>query len=159
MQDFLGNEFGPGDLIVYPKMSGRSVCLVKGRVVKFNPSGSVTIQPETESWHGGRDRSGTTRYIDTRTGKSFNPYYDSANEHQVRGSGYIHKPSGTFVECVDYSNLRSEAYRTPGKWQEIRNDYEYSQVIWKDYVKIETTVKPVTITRTDNIVLIEKGDA
>lgn len=159
MKDFLGKEFGPGDLIVYPKMSGRSVCLVKGRVVKFNPSGSVTIQPETESWQGGRERSGTTRYIDTRTGKGFNPYYDGAAQHQIRGYGYIHTPTDTFVEYEDYNNLRTEAYRTPGKWQTMQRDYQWAPVIWKDYVKVENTVKPVTITRTDNILLIEKGDA
>lgn len=167
MKDFLGNEFGPGDLVVYPKSSGRSVALVKGTVLKFNPSGSVQIQPETESWGGGRERSGTTRYVDTRTGKTFDPYHDKNVVHMERDRGYLHKETGEFVSNDEmdrerqriigsfdhrYSRVAQEAV------YEYTRQYTYVLPVWKDYVKTETTVKSVTITRTDNIVLIEKRD-
>ncbi len=173
MKDFLGNEFGVGDTIVYPKMSGRSVALVKGTVVKFNESGSVTIQPEVESWNGGRDRSGTTRYIDTRTGKGFDPHAEKNKIHMIRDYGYTSKETGEFFSWDDHRRqeelIRAKhgnpSYSNP-KVKEMRREIEafnrslqWEQVIWKDYVKVESTVKTVTITRTDNLILVAKASS
>ncbi len=157
MKDFLGNDFEVGDTIVYPKMSGRSVALCQGVVLKFNESGSVTVQPMVESWDGGRERSGTTRYIDTRTGKGFSPYADSAKKHMERPWGYKHKVTDKWISYEEYHAMNDDrrVYQT-----EAQREYTWASVIWKDYVKKETTVKPVTITRTDNIILVKKaGDA
>lgn len=152
MLDFLGKEFDVGDLIVYPMMSGRSVALVKGRVLKFNDSGSVGVQPETESWRGGRERSGTTRYIDSRSGKGFSPYSEPGKKHMERDYGYIRVSTGEWISYDDY-----EAQRDSRSYFGSDPDIKWAPVIWKDYVKIESKVKPVTITRTDNIILIEKA--
>jgi hypothetical protein len=35
VKDFLGNEYGPGDLVIYGAGSGRSITMVIGRVVKI----------------------------------------------------------------------------------------------------------------------------
>ncbi len=151
MKDFLGHEFEVGDTIVYPKMSGRSVALCKGVVLKFNESGSVNIQPETESWGGGQERSGTTRYIDTRTGRGFSPYSDAATQHMIQGYGYEHKETGDWISYDEYHAL-GYTWLSPEQAQ-----YKWASPIWKDYVTTETKVKPVTISRTDNIILIEKA--
>ncbi len=168
MKDFLGREFEVGDLIVYPKMSGRSVCLVKGVVKKFNDSGTVTVQPEVESWNGGQDRSTTEKYIDTRTGKSFNAYHDNADQHVERGYGGTNKETGEWISSEEYSiliqrvrhdwllaNPDSRYVPHSVEW-EFSDKFTHTSRVWKDYVKIESTIPTVTIKRTDNIILVDK---
>lgn len=50
MRDFLGNEYEPGDLIVYPQRYGNhGANMVLARVIKFNDSGTVTVVPQRGS--------------------------------------------------------------------------------------------------------------
>lgn len=100
MRDFLGNEYGPGDLVIYAAASGRSITMVIGRVVKVSERQerdycekvdgtwgyvrkpvldkeghqvySVTVQPLNSSrW---RQHNSRTYYVDTRTGKNVDRY-------------------------------------------------------------------------------------
>lgn len=99
MRDFLGNEYGPGDLVIYAAASGRSITMIIGRVVKVNERTetdydytgagvlrtkkpmldkdgnqlySVTVQPLNSSrW---RQHDSRTYYVDTRTGKNVDRY-------------------------------------------------------------------------------------
>ncbi len=158
MKDFLGNEFTVGDIIVYPKTSGRSVALVKATVLKFNESGSVSVQPELESWQGGRPRGVTTHYVDTRTGKRFPPYSTRSEQHKQRPSGYEHKVTGEWLSTAEWGEAEDQARRSGRlSWQEIherRQQWTWTPVIWKPYVAEESVIQPVTLTRTDNIVRV-----
>jgi len=108
MKDFLGNEYGPGDLVIYAAASGRSITMVIGRVVKINerteidydsPIGggkrgynkkpvedregnkmvSVTVQPLNSSrW---RQHDPRTYYVDKRTGARIKDRYKHVKEH------------------------------------------------------------------------------
>lgn len=143
MIDFLGNEFGVGDYIVYPAGSGRSITMVKAQVVRFTES-SVVVQPlDSARWQQHHE---TTQYRDTRTGKTFNAHADSASAHMQRAFGYTHKQTG---EYITYEHGRELS------WLELR-EYEYASPIWKDYVeKVKVGPKPVRLTITNNIVKVD----
>jgi hypothetical protein len=108
MKDFLGNEYGEGDLVIYAAGSGRSITMIVGRVVKIsqrtskdycklegdkwgyrnvpvtdkegNPVYSVRIQPlHSSRWE---QHSSRICYVDTRTGKTVDRYA------HVREPGY-----------------------------------------------------------------------
>jgi hypothetical protein len=158
MKDWLGNDFGPGDTVLYAAQSGRCVNMVLAEVVSINeqifdeeeyrfvPSDqatyfdsakrrtTVTVQPlKSSRWeqHYGRDR-----YIDTRTGKGINPWLD---KHCASGGYRRDKLTGERVDDSNYSLRYGE--------------YEYVPTVFKEYVKeIHEGPKPVTLTVTDNIV-------
>jgi hypothetical protein len=100
MKDFLGNEYGEGDLVIYAAASGRCITMVIGRVVSIsqresrdyaerpdgtwgyfkvpvtdkdgNPVYSVRVQPLNSSrWE---QHSPRIYYVDTRTGKTVDRY-------------------------------------------------------------------------------------
>lgn len=159
MKDWLGNDYGPGDRILYAAAAGRSITMVLAEVVSINEliydeeryqfvridtapgatiaesterKTSVTVQPlKSSRWeqHGGH-----TRYIDTRTGKGIDPFLDK----HVAGGGYrINKLTGKRMAIDDYSTM----------------NYDWVTTEFKDYVKeIHEGPKPVTLTVTDNIV-------
>ena len=71
MKDWLGNEFGVGDLIIYAVSHGsHGHSMVVAELLKFNPT-TVTVQPLHDSRRGRRTSTG---HVDTRTGKSIDPY-------------------------------------------------------------------------------------
>jgi hypothetical protein len=160
MKDWLGNDFGPGDTVLYAAQSGRSVTMILATVVSINElifdEGSygfvridkapdsaiannaerrttVTVQPlKSSRWkqHVGRDR-----YIDTRTGKGINPWLA---KHCASGGYRRNKLTGERVSDNDYSYTA---------------EYEYVPTVFKDYVmEIHEGPKPVTLTVTENIV-------
>jgi hypothetical protein len=157
MKDWLGNDFGPGDTVLYAAQSGRSVTMVLATVVSINelyeieyckwhriesdtivPADAerrttVTVQPlKSSRWE---QHYGRTRYIDTRTGKGINPWLD---KHVASGGYRRNKLTGERVSDKDYS---------------YSGEYEYVPTVFKDYVKeIHEGPKPVTLTVTDNIV-------
>lgn len=143
MKDFLDNEFDVGDTVVYPAGSGRSITMVKARVVKFTDK-SVVVQPlNSARW---QQHHSTTMYRDTRTGKTFSKYADSAQAHMVRGFGYTRTETGEWFSLAHVRAL---------PWTEHRN-YSYAPVIWKDYVEeFEVGPKPVRLTVTKNIIKVD----
>lgn len=143
--DWLGQEYGPDDLVLYAAMSGRSCNMVLGRVVRFGPR-SVTVAPVkgARRQHGGR-----TRYIDTRTGKGIDPWAAS-RKHIKRESGRENTETGEFISYDDLHALslpwREEEARYPrapdGPWK-------YVPAVFHDYVK--TSEPQVTLTVLKNV--------
>ena len=159
MKDWLGNDYGPGDTVLYAAQSGRSVTMVLGKVVSINElifdeaergfvriekasdtairngaehKTTVTVQPlKSSRW---KQHYGHTRYVDTRTGKGIDPWLDK----HIAGGGYrVNKLTGKRMAADDYSTMH----------------YDWVTAEFKDYVKeIHEGPKPVTLTVTDNIV-------
>lgn len=143
MEDFLGRTFGPGDTVVYPAQSGRSVNMVKARVISINPSGTVTVQPLMSArWE---QHSGQTRYVDGRTGKGIDP--NRGTRHVETAGHYRNTRTGATVEWVPYADWRV--------WRE-RDEYVYVPTKFKDYVtEKHEDPKPVALKVTKNIVRVD----
>ena len=57
--DFLGGEYGPGDIVLYAAGSGRCIYMVLAGVVEIKENGNVVVQPLVGSrW----SRQGDIRY-------------------------------------------------------------------------------------------------
>lgn len=135
--DWLGQEVAVGDTIVYAAMSGRSVTMVLAKVVSFNESGSITVQPlQSSRW---KQHYGRTRYIDTRTGKGIDPF--ATDKHTAEPSYCRHKQTGERLSAEDINNGRLGYL-----------DYEYVPAVWKDYVEqVKEPTSKVTLTVTANV--------
>lgn len=143
-EDFLGNEYSAGDVIVYAGLSGRAVQMVKAEVVELKDNGNVVVQPLAGSRWG---RSRQTRYIDSRTGKGIDPY--ATDKHDEVSAHYRVKATGEVLSQEEYWILPW----SPTKFQ----DHEYVPTVFKDYVQeVDSPPKKVTLTVTENIVLLEK---
>jgi hypothetical protein len=125
MKDFLGNEYGEGDLVIYGASGGRSINMIIGRVVSVkqrttrdgtyddagkyrytqvpvtdkdgNPVYSVRIQPlHSSRWEQHDPR---TYYVDTRTGKTVDRY-----SHVKEQSYYTDARTGERLpaDCGEY---------------------------------------------------------
>jgi hypothetical protein len=148
VKDFLGRQFNVGDYVVYPAGSGRSITMVKAQVVRFTDT-SVVVQPlDSARW---QQHTSTTKFRDTRTGKTFRPYSaTSAREHMARPYGYLHKQTG---EWVSYEDVQVLPYQQ-------QKQYEWAPVVWKDYVEeIHVGPQPVRLTVTSNIIRIDAPEA
>jgi hypothetical protein len=175
MKDWLGNDFGPGDTVLYAAGSGRSITMILATVVSINESyfdnvvwewrrvdsdtiildntqrkTTVTVQPlKSSRWeqHGGQ-----TRYIDTRDATRINPWCGNNPDGTYRhldGGYYQCKTSG---ERVMYENTREHFGRIFGHY-ESPEGWEWVPINFKDYVQeVKEGPKPVTLTVTDNIV-------
>lgn len=144
--DFLGQKYGVGDTIVYAGTSGRSVQMVLGRVVKFNPTGSVKVQPidQASRW---KQHHGSSHFIDSRTGKRIDPYREDGGHIKVP-SFYRHEETG---EELSYSELGT---RTRGNYLE-RAKFHYVSTVFQDWVvKVDEPVKSVTLHVTENILKV-----
>jgi hypothetical protein len=165
MKDWLGNDFGPGDTVLYAAQSGRSVTMVLAKVVSINeliydeetygfvridktPSSVIasalrnkaerktTVTVQPLKSSRWKQHGGHTRYIDTRTGKGINPWLD---KHVASGGYRRDKLTGERVDDSNYSLRYGE--------------YEYVTTVFKDYVmEIHDGPKPVTLMVTENIV-------
>lgn len=153
--DFLGREYEAGDIIVYAAMSGRSVTMVKAEVVEIKESGSVKVQPlESSRW---QQHSGRHRTIDKRTGKGIDPYSGNG-KHIKELSKMRHAVTGEEISGEEFQRRREWGYRGADRIdnQEYFN-WKYVPTVFHDYVeRIVDPVKPVTLTVTENIVLLEK---
>jgi hypothetical protein len=139
VKDFLDQEFGPGDTIVYPAASGRSINMVAATVISINEKGTVRVQPfEGARWK----RSSRIRYIDTRTGKGIDPWLD---EHIKQPPHRRHKMTGLKLTWEEW-------HRLPFLQQQ---DFEYVRVTLKDYVgTVDDGPAPVNLKVTKNIVKV-----
>lgn len=156
-KDFLGNEYAEGDSIIYAAMSGRSVTMVAARVIKFNDSGSVTVQPlKSSRWE--QHTTKRTRYIDKRTGKGIDPYAPSG-KHTEQEAYVTDKRTGERIPEENLKAFIGGGYM-PWKFGTDNPNFvphefrEYHPTVYMDYVKqvIEDGAKPVTLTITKNIV-------
>jgi hypothetical protein len=126
LTDFLGKEYGPGDLVIYGAMSGRSVNMVVGRVEEVyrvyydsnrlrwtrlddgapevrHKTNAVRVKVQPLRGARWKQHHGRKRYIDTRTGKGINPDAPSG-KHLLRESHYVHADGTEF----DYAGRKKQ---------------------------------------------------
>lgn len=131
MKDWLGNEFGPGDLVLYPNLTGHSPNMVLARVETLKENGNVTVLPVKGSrW----DHWGRTKYTDTRTGKAVDPFRNQA-EH-MHAQQYLNPETGE----------RTDDYYEAKAWSVTRVNDPF-----KDHIREEKVQSKVTLTVTKNI--------
>lgn len=138
--DWLGNSYKSGTYIIYGASGGRSINMVFGRVVKINPTGTVTIQPlKASRW---KQHSEQSKYIDNRTGKGIDYWSDA---HAESTAHWTHDLTG---RALSYE----ERYERGCVWHKPDDNYTYVPRVMKDYVEeIKLPIKPVTLTITENI--------
>lgn len=73
LTDILGQNIEPGDLVVYPQMSGRSVQMVVAEFQSYNGKTAKLMRQEGSRWQA--EYRGK-RYIDTRSDKSIGIWTD-----------------------------------------------------------------------------------
>lgn len=102
--DFLGQQYGVGDYVVYANLSGRSATMTFGQVAKLNASGTVGVWPIKNSrWKS----YGRTWQIDTRTGEKidiFEGLYDvrEGNDPLLAGMPHVRKLQGFYRKSNDF---------------------------------------------------------
>lgn len=154
MKDFLGQEYAEGDTVLWAAGSGRSITMCVGKVVKFNESGSISVQPVRSSrW---AQHHGSVHYLDTRTGKKFSEYAWT-DEHIKDVPHWIHKETGEREDQYAFSSGAWDAerreYVPPRLPFSARANYTYVPRVWEDYmVRVDVPPKPVTLRVTENIV-------
>lgn len=155
-KDFLGQEYGVGDTIVYAGTRDRSVQMVLAKVVKFNESGSVQVQPvqKDSRW---KQHHGSSKWIDSRTGKKIDPY---ADEHVLEPSKRRHRVTGALLSSEEFHRLAYHPHRDVRMIHAEQSDWEYVPYVFKDHVvKIEIPVRPVTLQVTENIIKVDPSFA
>lgn len=74
MKDWLGQEYGVGDLVIYPAAHGNHGANMRmARVVRFNEN-TVTVQPLKSARYGDMK---SCCHVDTRTWRRIDPYSNS----------------------------------------------------------------------------------
>lgn len=145
--DFLGNEYGPGDIVVYGQSSGRCINMIKARVLEIKENGNVKVQPLAGSrWTGHR---GKTYSVDNRTGKRIDPW--AASGKHIKEPSYYLGSDGNKYSMEEHRRL---------PWQERTTlKFNYVATVFHDYVETRTDpVAPVTIQITENIVKFADGE-
>lgn len=129
--DWLGKEYGPGDLVIYaPRSYGGGVNMHLAEVVRFTPK-CVVVRPIASARHG-KETASRTVLIDKRTGQRIvNNWRTNNSEHQARVQGYTDK-EGKFLSYDEF-------YRTYP-----RPEVTFAPVIWKPYV-LELKVQPPAV--------------
>lgn len=73
LTDILGQEIQPGDTVIYPQMSGRSVQIVLAEFLNYNGKTAQLVRKEGTRWKAEHRGAG---YYDMRTGRKLNVYGD-----------------------------------------------------------------------------------
>jgi hypothetical protein len=142
MKDWLGQDIGVGDKVLYAAGSGRSITMVIAEIVKFNEK-SVSVMPVASSrW---KQHNGEDYYIDTRTGKQVRPYGKGWGDPQVWSRLGYYKVLSTGEEV---SNARRTSLLNSGHPYE---DFKYHHSELQPYIEKHNKMKPVTLTVTKNI--------
>lgn len=154
--DILGQTIRPGDFVVYPQMSGRSVQMVLGQVVSFTEKTAQVRRVQGSRWLASYQ---STRYRDKVTGKGIDPWATDKHWIEKPKTVYIHRETG---EEVSYEEFRDAVDRIPYHQfklrREIMDSYysEYRKGKLKDYVeKYVPEPKPVTISNLSNLVKVD----
>ncbi|MEU7570286.1 hypothetical protein [Micromonospora sp. NPDC049240] len=161
LTDILGNTIEPGDPVVYPQSSGRSVQMVLGKLVGYNGKTAQIQRDQGSRWGAGYQ---STRYRDKRTGKRINPYESDEHWASRPHHRYVHKTTGEVVSekelqdrhpLVDPFSFAIDPVNRP-TW-EARKPYEREYVpgVLADHVEeYQEPLKPVTIHNVRNIIKV-----
>lgn len=143
--DFLGQEIGVGDKVIYAAQSGRAVNMIFAEVVSFSDSGSVTVTPlKSSRW---KQHHGTMKWIDKRTGKGIDPYCASGKHLKSKG-GYVWADTGERLTDEELSR-----YRAMNPWGGRDREIKPVASVFKDYVeRVNGGPGPVTLKVAENIV-------
>jgi hypothetical protein len=138
-EDFLGNEYGAGDTVLFA--TGGSLGF--GEVARITDLGNVTIYPTVSSRYSTNTR---TIYIDKRTGARIAPY---DKKHWSREYGYIHTPTGKFFTYEEREKYLypETGYRDYDKPQNPETkDFTYATHEYKPYVMgVKVMQYPITV--------------
>ncbi len=144
--DILGNTIKPGDTVVYPQMSGRSVQMVVAEYLDLVNGKAQLRRKEGARWTSG---SASTKYRDKRTGKNINPHF-AVHQASPSEHWFENKQTGDRLSSHDYYSQGGEYWRTRGEWEHV-----YVPPVYKDYVeKYEKPVSPVLISNIENIIKV-----
>lgn len=137
--DWLGKEYGPGDLVLYsPRSYGGGCNMHLGEVVRFTAQ-RVVVRPIASARHG--KNRGAFVYIDKRNGNKLKPYEWMNKEHMERDSGFFLE-DGTYITYEQF-----QEYPWSSKPKVIR-----APIIWKPYVlKLDILARPVALQVVKNI--------
>lgn len=159
LTDIAGQTINPGDTVVYPQMSGRSVQMVLGKLLKCDGKTAQIERLEGARWSTGH---GGTRYRDKRTGKGIDPYAPSGKHYKVKPrEWYAHKETGEEISYDEYRRrypMPYYGYQYPDNYKIQRQMWEHHVVAgeWHDYVEsYKAAPKPVTIQNVSNIVKVQ----
>lgn len=111
MRDFLGNEYGPGDLVIYAAASGRSITMVIGRVVKVNERTEIDYSRPIGGGKKGYHKSPVTdREGNQLVSVTVQPLNSSRWRQHDQRIYYADKRTGKKVDR--YKHVREQAYNT-----------------------------------------------
>lgn len=151
-KDFLGQEYGPGDWVLYSKGYGNSGSqMILAEVIEVKPT--TVVAKVIQGSRSGKYNSWT--HIDVRTGRRIG----WSDKHIKKPAHYRHKETG---EEITSSQLYERTPAFSGSpWNAssnpyVRNhsDYEYVPVTYWDYV-VRGPYRD-TLYIKDNIVKVDK---
>lgn len=161
LKDVAGHIIEPGDDVVYPQMSGRSVQMVLGKLLSYNGKTAQIERAQGTRWGASYNR---TRYRDKRTGKGIDPYASDKHWEVKAHYKYTHKETGEVISEEEINRrhpFRWSGYYSDARQNELaregRRQYEreYIRGVLKDYVEeYKDAPKPVTIHNVSNIVKV-----
>lgn len=126
LTDWRGNEYGIGDTIFYPRMSGRSCEICE-----------ATVMDIWETYNDGR------RWKRLAEGET-PPDKECWN---IAERAYESRPAKTEVRVKVQPNGR-------GSREFYRNDFDYRKTAEGTYERVETGIKPVTLNIIENVTAV-----
>ncbi|MEU7096037.1 hypothetical protein [Kitasatospora aureofaciens] len=126
LTDWRGNEYGVGDIILYPRISGRSCEISEATVVDI--------------WETYRGDRGWKRLAEGE------PVPEKEYWNYAEGA-YERRPAATEIRVKVQPNGR-------GSRQFYRTDYDYKRTPEGSYERVETGIKPVTLNIIENITAV-----
>jgi hypothetical protein len=179
MQDWLGNEYGPGDLVVYAALSGRSITMVLGRVVDVY---KVYRDPDKYEWarlaegeeppfhrkwnHDTKSYDRTDERIESELRVKILPLKSSRWQQHGGNKHYEDSRTGKTIDVYrsNDKHVVKWGYNIDTRTGDVINDRDYNKpvvpyefrkyipTVFKDYVvEVATPVKPVIIQITENV--------
>jgi hypothetical protein len=170
LTDWLGNEYGAGDLVIYGASGGRSITMIQGKILDIwqvyrskdfkwvrLPEGEdppdyvkpgdydhgLELRVRVQPLNSSRWEHNRPRryYIDNRNGKHIEPWM---SDKHIKSPAY-YTDIRTGMRCDDRRHM---------SYEERNKFLKYVDVVFQDYVEevIEDAPRPVTLSVTENIV-------
>lgn len=167
--DINDQEIEVGDTVVYPQMSGRSVQMVKAKVVAINhggdgKGGQIVTSVQVQRLQGARwDATSmytSTKYRDKRTGKNVDIYKTDKHYEVVPSCSLVERSTGQVVWTGSHSG------EAPWQFRDCYGPYSRYVFQWNkgklhDYVeeyKPEPRLPLSTISNVKNVVKVLAHD-